>query len=87
MDTTDDLGFTLETESCIGACGLAPVVTVNDDDVYGQMTPEALTIILDQLISKERSEGSIEEAENSDECPTRNGQVHELGDGKGCLGC
>ena len=28
--TTDDLGFTVETVSCLGACGLAPVLTVND---------------------------------------------------------
>ncbi|MCR4430861.1 MAG: [FeFe] hydrogenase, group A [Tepidanaerobacteraceae bacterium] len=37
--TTDDMLFTLETVSCLGACGLAPVVVVNDR-VYGNMTPE-----------------------------------------------
>lgn len=37
--TTDDLSFTLETVSCLGACGLAPVVTVNDK-VYPSMTPD-----------------------------------------------
>ena len=37
--TTDDLGFTLETVSCLGACGLAPVLTVNDR-VYPAMTPD-----------------------------------------------
>ena len=37
--TTDDLSFTVETVSCIGACGLAPVLTVNDK-VYPAMTPE-----------------------------------------------
>ncbi|AGF58129.1 NADH-quinone oxidoreductase subunit E [Clostridium saccharoperbutylacetonicum] len=37
--TTDDLIFTLETVSCLGACGLAPAMTVNDK-VYGSMTPE-----------------------------------------------
>ncbi|MEA4870157.1 NADP-reducing hydrogenase subunit HndA [bioreactor metagenome] len=37
--TTDDLGFTVETVSCLGACGLAPVLTVNDK-VYPAMTPE-----------------------------------------------
>jgi len=54
-DTTDDLKFTVETVSCIGACGLAPVVMVNDRDVYGQLTPEALSIVLDQLIAKEKT--------------------------------
>ena len=29
--TTDDMMFTLETVSCLGACGLAPVLTVNDE--------------------------------------------------------
>ena len=35
--TTDDMMFTLETVSCLGACGLAPVITVNDK-VYPAMT-------------------------------------------------
>ena len=64
-DTTDDLKFTLETVSCIGACGLAPVVTVNDREVYGQLTPEALSIILDQLVAKEKS-GDGTSGANSD---------------------
>ena len=37
--TTEDLLFTVETVSCLGACGLAPVLTVNDK-VYPAMTPE-----------------------------------------------
>ena len=37
--TTDDLGFTVETVSCLGACGLAPVLTVNDE-VHPAMTPD-----------------------------------------------
>lgn len=39
--TTDDLMFTLEIVSCLGACGLAPVVVV-DDEVHGQMTPDGI---------------------------------------------
>ena len=46
--TTEDMGFTVETVSCLGACGLAPVVTINDE-VYGKVTPEAITEILDTL--------------------------------------
>ena len=46
--TTDDLRYTVETVSCLGACGLAPVVMINDK-IYGQMTPEAINIILDEL--------------------------------------
>ena len=37
--TTEDLLFTVETVSCLGACGLAPVLTVNDK-VYPAMTPD-----------------------------------------------
>ncbi len=37
--TTPDGGFTVETVSCLGACGLAPVITVNET-VYPAMTPE-----------------------------------------------
>ena len=37
--TSDDMLFTLETVACLGACGLAPVVVVNED-VHGAMTKE-----------------------------------------------
>lgn len=37
--TTPDCGFTVETVSCLGACGLAPVITVNET-VYPAMTPD-----------------------------------------------
>ena len=37
--TTDDNLFTLETVACLGACGLAPVVVINDE-VHGAMTRE-----------------------------------------------
>lgn len=50
--TTDDMLFTLETVSCLGACGLAPVMTVNDV-VYPSMTPEKVT----ELIKKLKKEG------------------------------
>ncbi|HHY97338.1 MAG TPA: NADH-quinone oxidoreductase subunit NuoE [Firmicutes bacterium] len=48
--TTSDMQFTIETVSCLGACGLAPVVMVNDR-VYGQMTPEKVDRLLDELMS------------------------------------
>jgi NADH-quinone oxidoreductase E subunit len=37
--TTQDLKFTLETVACIGACGLAPVMMINED-THGRLTPE-----------------------------------------------
>ena len=45
--TTDDMMFTVETVSCLGACGLAPTVMVNED-VHPKMTPEkAIGLILE----------------------------------------
>jgi NADH-quinone oxidoreductase subunit E len=46
--TTDDLLFTLETVSCLGACGLAPVMMVNDQ-VYGQLTAEKAAAIINEI--------------------------------------
>ncbi|MDR1180093.1 MAG: NAD(P)H-dependent oxidoreductase subunit E [Spirochaetales bacterium] len=46
--TTADLGFTVETVSCLGACGLAPVMTVNDR-VYPAMTPDKAVELLEEL--------------------------------------
>ena len=50
--TTDDMLFTIETVSCLGACGLAPVLTINDK-VYPAMTPDAAAKLIEEL----RSEG------------------------------
>lgn len=50
--TGDNGLFSLETVSCLGACGLAPVVVINDK-VYPQMTSDAITIVLDTLIKEE----------------------------------
>lgn len=46
--TTDDLNFTVETVSCLGACGLAPVLTVNDV-VHPEMNPEKALELLNKL--------------------------------------
>jgi len=54
--TTPDLLFTLETVSCLGACGLAPVMVVNED-VYGQLTPQRAQEIIDSYVAKEKSHG------------------------------
>ena len=51
-NTTPDLLFTVETVSCLGACGLAPVMVVNET-VHGQMTPEACVAVLDSIKEKE----------------------------------
>lgn len=51
--TTDDGMFSLETVSCLGACGLAPVVVINGK-VYPQMTSDAVKIVLDTLLKEDK---------------------------------
>ncbi len=43
--TTKDGKFTLQATRCLGACGLAPVLMINDD-VHGRVTPEEVPAIL-----------------------------------------
>lgn len=52
--TTDDMMFTVETVSCLGACGLAPTMMVNDE-VHPRMTPEKAEALIDEL----RGGGSV----------------------------
>jgi NADH-quinone oxidoreductase subunit E len=46
--TTNDLLFTVEIVSCLGACALAPVISVNDK-VHAAMTPEKTMALLAEL--------------------------------------
>ena len=50
--TTKDGLFTLEIVSCLGACGLAPVVVINEK-VYPQMTSDAIKIVIDTILKEE----------------------------------
>lgn len=45
--TTADGKFTLEATRCLGACGLAPVMTI-DEKVYGRLVPDDITKILEE---------------------------------------
>ena len=45
--TTKDGLFTLNATRCLGACGLAPVIMVNDD-VYGRLTPAQIPGIIEK---------------------------------------
>lgn len=45
--TTSDLRFTLETVACLGACGLAPAIMINED-TYGRLTPAEAVKVLEQ---------------------------------------
>ena len=51
--TTDDLNFTVETVSCLGACGLAPVITVNGV-VHASMTPDKIRALINELREAEK---------------------------------
>lgn len=62
--TTDDMMFTVETVSCLGACGLAPVCTVNDH-VHPAMTPERARELIEEL-KKEASDTTEKEAGAND---------------------
>lgn len=56
--TTPDMLFTVETVSCLGACGLAPVCTVNDK-VHAAMTPEKARLLIKEL-KKEAADENTE---------------------------
>ncbi|MBO5479373.1 MAG: NADH-quinone oxidoreductase subunit NuoE [Clostridia bacterium] len=47
-ETTQDGKFSIEATRCVGACGLAPVFTVNGE-VYGKATVQKLDKVLDEL--------------------------------------
>ena len=54
-DTTDDMLFTVETVSCIGACGLAPALVI-DDKTYGNVTPDEVVGILREIRANTEAE-------------------------------
>ena len=51
-ETTKDGKFSLDTTRCIGACGLAPVFTVNEE-VYGKATVKKMNEVLDEYMKKD----------------------------------
>lgn len=51
--TTDDMMFTFECVSCLGACGLAPVMVINDE-VYGSVTPGKALELIEEIERKEK---------------------------------
>ncbi len=54
--TSDDGLFTLETVACLGACGLAPVVVVNEE-VHGAMTKEKAAALIKKIREEEAVRG------------------------------
>lgn len=51
-NTSADMMFTIETVSCLGACGLAPAVVINDK-VYGQVEPKEAVKIIEGIMQEE----------------------------------
>ncbi|HEQ71557.1 MAG TPA: NADH-quinone oxidoreductase subunit NuoE [Spirochaetia bacterium] len=47
-ETTADGLFTLQEARCLGACGLAPVVMI-DDKIHGNLTPESMSALITQI--------------------------------------
>jgi len=50
--TTADHLFSVETVSCLGACGMAPVMLVNEE-VHGLMTPDKVLRLIDKIVKQE----------------------------------
>ena len=50
--TTEDGLFSVETVSCLGACGLAPVCVINEK-IYPKMTPDAILTIINNFVAEE----------------------------------
>src|SRR5690554_1815064 len=50
-ETSEDGLFTLDATRCLGACGLAPIMMINDD-VYGRLKPEDVKGIIDKYRDK-----------------------------------
>ncbi|MCK9452506.1 MAG: NAD(P)H-dependent oxidoreductase subunit E [Bacteroidales bacterium] len=50
--TSDDMLFTIEAVSCLGACGLAPVMVINEQ-VYGEINAKRCDEVIQTLINEE----------------------------------
>ena len=58
-EATPDLKFSLDSLRCVGACGLAPVITINDK-VYGKVRPDHVREILeDYLVQYDTEEARV----------------------------
>ena len=54
-DTTPDGKFSIEVMRCLGACGLGPVMVINDD-VYTRIKPDKVKDIINAIRQKDGSE-------------------------------
>ncbi|AQQ71218.1 NADP-reducing hydrogenase subunit HndA [Limihaloglobus sulfuriphilus] len=49
--------FSLQEARCVGACGLAPVIMI-ENEIYGDLTPESVVEVLNQYRSKAKKESA-----------------------------
>jgi len=61
-ETTEDKKFSIEGVRCLGACGLAPVMMI-DQDTYGALTPSKALTIISQYGGPDAGQAPEEEAE------------------------
>ena len=54
-ETTPDMLFTLQSVNCVGACALAPVVRIGDDETHGRLTPNSARRLVRQLRKREEA--------------------------------
>lgn len=59
--TTRDKLFTIETVACIGACSIAPVISINDE-YYGRLTVQEIPKIINKYRKAEKADNSTEKA-------------------------
>ncbi len=53
--TTADGLFTLQTVNCVGACALAPVVRIGDEETVGRVTPDGARKLVRRLRAREEA--------------------------------
>lgn len=64
-ETTADGNISFERVACLGCCALAPTIVV-DEEVYGKMTTQKLSKVLDEILTESETEGeAIEEGGNA----------------------
>jgi len=56
-ETTKDGMFSLEAARCLGTCGLAPVIMINDE-IHAKVTPDKIPLLLQDYIQQAHSEGA-----------------------------
>jgi NADH-quinone oxidoreductase subunit E len=69
-ENTPDMLYTIEEVHCVGACGMAPVVMINDR-AHGKLTPEKAVKVVDAFRAEVEGDGAG--ASHPDQCPDGEG--------------